>query len=114
MEFQHKNLADGRWQEFSLAQQLAHIGSEVSRAARWQGKDDKLFWGAVTRASELFYLTLKGRLRHSQLKEIARLHEVFCDAVSGGNEYGTKLNDLERYFFYFAMRSNSKSSLRGA
>lgn len=54
MEFKHKRLASGRWYRLSLTEQLANIGSEVSRAAGWQGKDEKLFWGAVERALGLF------------------------------------------------------------
>ena len=32
--FQHQSLAEGRWFTLSLAEQLANIGSEVSRAIR--------------------------------------------------------------------------------
>jgi hypothetical protein len=108
MEFQHKELASGRWQQFSLAEQLAHIGSEVSRAIRWQGKDEKLFWGAVERASELFYLTLADPRHSRRLKELTRLNELFCDGVLGAKEYGTQLKDLEHYFFHFAFYSQRK------
>lgn len=110
MEFQHKGLAGGKWQQFSLAEQLAHIGSEVSRASRWEGKDEKLFWGAVGRALELFYLTLADSRHRSRLKEPARLHELFCDAALGGKEYNTKLKDLESYFFYFAIFSKKQKN----
>jgi hypothetical protein len=33
-----------RWQALTLAEQLGNIGSEVGRAAKWQGKDDKSFF----------------------------------------------------------------------
>ena len=105
MKFQHKELSNGRWQKLSLADQFAHIGSEVSRAIRWQGRDEKLFWSSVERALELFYLTMSDfRWRH-RLKEITRLHEVFCDAVMGGKEYNSQLQEVERYFFHFAVYS---------
>ena len=39
----HKESASGRWIQFSLAEQMANIGSEVSRASKWQGKDEKIF-----------------------------------------------------------------------
>lgn len=105
MELRHKELSEGRWHRLSLAEQFANIGSEVSRAARWQGKDERLFWSAVERALELFYLTMSdSRWRH-RLKEITRLHEVFCDAVLGGREYHSSLRDIERYFFHFALYS---------
>ena len=34
----HQDLADGRWWELSLAEQLGHVGSEVSRAIRWRSR----------------------------------------------------------------------------
>lgn len=102
MPYLHKIAAEGRWQEMSLAKQMANIGSEVGRAAKWQGKDDKIFFGAVTRALELFDLTLEdSRWRGGRLLELGRLKEVFCDGVLGGKEYKTDLYDLEKYFYPF-------------
>ena len=103
MVIYHKDLAKRRWFQLSLAEQFANIGSEVGRAKRGQGKDKKLFWGAVERALELFDLTLQDLRWRKRLREIARLREVFCDAVMGGREYGSKLRDLEKYFLYFAI-----------
>ncbi|MBU0533519.1 MAG: hypothetical protein KJ887_01780 [Candidatus Omnitrophica bacterium] len=103
MKTYHKDLTKGRWQTLSLAEQLANIGSEVSRAGRWQQKDSKLFWSAVERALELFYLTIADTRWKSRLKELTRLREIFCDAVLGGKEYGSTLQSLEQYFFYFAL-----------
>ena len=102
MVFQHKELAAGRWFELSLAEQMGNIGSEVSRASRWQGKDEKLFQGAVERALELFDLTLSDERWRGRRREIARAREVFCDAVYGGKLYQSFLPDLKRYFDYFA------------
>lgn len=101
----HKDLATGGWQKLSLAQQLGNIGTEVSRARRWFGKDQKIYNGAVRRALELFDLTLADPRWRGRLREIARLREVFCDAITGGKEYKSTLKDLERYFFYFAFLS---------
>ncbi len=105
----HKELASGRWQSFSLAEQLGNIGSEVSRASRSRGKDEKLFWGAVERALELFDLTLADPRWRGRLREIARAREVFCDAVYGGKLYQSSFPDLVRYFdlFAFAARRNN-------
>jgi hypothetical protein len=99
----HMGLAAGRWHRFSLAAQLGNIGSEVSRAAANQGKDEKRFWGAVERGLELFDMTLADKRWRARLKEIGRAREVFCDAVLGGREYGSTLADLDRYFTYFAL-----------
>lgn len=101
----HHNLASGNWQKLSLAEQLGNIGSEVSRARRWLGKDQKSYDGAVERALELFDLTLGDPRWRKRLREIARLREVFCDAITGGKEYGSTLKDLERDLFYFAFLS---------
>ncbi len=93
----------------SLVEQLGNIGSEVGRAARWQNKDEKIFWGAVSRALELFNLTLTdSRWRGARAWEISRAEEVFCDGVLGGGEYGTQLSDLEKYFMPFAMAARNR------
>lgn len=102
-KFLHKELASGKWQKLSLAEQLANIGSEVSRARRWFGRNQKIYEGAVQRALELFDLTLGDSRWRGRLREIGRVREVFCDAITGGREYESTLNDLERYLFYFAI-----------
>lgn len=101
-KFIHKELASGRWFELSLMEQLANIGSEVSRARKWKGKDEKIFWGAVERTLELFDLTLEDKRWRGRLREIARARELFCDAIYGGKEYKTTLEDLDQYFFHYA------------
>mgnify|MGYP001618739805 CR=1 FL=1 len=99
----HKGLAEGRWRELSLCEQLANIGGEVSRAQAWQTRDSKIFEGAVSRALELFELTLDDPRWRGRGREIARSREVFLDAISGGKEYQSSLGDLVRYFDQFAL-----------
>src|SRR3989344_8321404 len=101
MEYLHKNLANGNWQKLSLAEQLANIGSEVGKAAKWQNKDRQLFEGATQRALELLDLTIEDPRWRKRLRETARLREVFCDALQKKQEYKTTLKDLEHYFFPF-------------
>jgi len=103
MAFRHKELAMGRWQKFSLAEQLGNIGSEVLRASHQENKNEKLFWGAVERGLELFDLTLDDPRWKGRRREIARAREVFCDAVYGGKLYKSSLQDLTRYFDIFAL-----------
>lgn len=98
-----------RWITLSLANQLGNIGSEVGRARKWQGKDEQLFWGAVTRAFELFDLTQADSRWYRRSAELNRARESFADAVLGGTEYGSTLADLEPYFMQFAMLSASRS-----
>lgn len=106
MQFQHKELAAGRWYKLSLAEQMGNIGSEVSRAIKAKG-DSKRFDAAIGRAFELLYLTISDVRWRKRLKELTRARELFADAVLGGKEYGTKLEDLDRYFYYFAFASRA-------
>ena len=103
MNTQHHALAQGGWSELTLMEQLGNIGSEVARTARWRGKDEQLAKGAVVRALELFDLTIQDQRWKQRLKEITRAREVFCDTVEGGMMYHTSLDDLDRYFFVFAL-----------
>jgi len=103
MAIQHKNLAAGGWQKLSLMEQMANIGSEVSRALHWQNKDEKLYKNAIDRALELLDLTIGDPRWQNRLKEIVRTRELLCDAILGGKEYKTSLKDLDRYFLNFAL-----------
>lgn len=101
-KFLHKELAEGKWFQLSLAEQLASIGSEVSRAKKWQGKDKNIFLAAVERALDLFDLTLSDKRWKGRLGEIARAREIFCDTFFGGSNYHNSFEDIERYFLPFA------------
>lgn len=102
MALQHKELAGGRWFSLTLSEQLGNIGSEAHRAAVSRGGNDENFRSAFRRALELIDLTLADPRHRGRLKEIARLRELFCDAVSGGTAYGSKLEDIDRYLLQFA------------
>lgn len=93
----------------SLAEQLGNIGSEVGRAAKWQGRDDSSYWGAVTRALELFDITQMDTRWKKRRPEIDRAREIFADAVLGGREYGSSLKSLEKYFMPFAIAVQMQS-----
>ncbi len=109
MAFQHQELASGKWQKLSLLEQLGNIGSEVGRARRFQGKDDKLYNAAVERALELFDLTLSDQRWKGRWREIARAREIFLDAAAGGKEFNTSLEDLDKYFLPFALAARRDS-----
>lgn len=104
----HPGLADGRWQTFSLAEQLANVGSEVGRLRRAAGRDEGLAARAFERALELLDLTLADPRWRGRLREIARARELLCDATLGGGDYGTTLEDLDRYFLTFAMLARAQ------
>ena len=103
MVFHHKELATGRWHMLTLAEQLGNIGSEVSRAAVAQGKDEERFQNAFERALELFDLTLEDPRWKGRKGEIARAREVFCDAAYGGALYKSSFDELVRYCDEFAL-----------
>ena len=105
-ERQHRDIAGGRWHHLSLAEQFGNIGSEISRAIRWSGKNPDTARSALYRALELFDLTLDDP-RHRQsaprLREIARTREVVVDFFAGSNEYGSTSASLMKYFDQFAL-----------
>lgn len=102
MAFQHQALASGRWHTMSLSEQMGNIGSEVHRARLAENTNEQRFINARDRALELFAFTLADARWRGRLREIARVHEIFCDAVLGGKEYSSRLEDLEKYFDQFA------------
>lgn len=108
--FIHKELAGGRWFMLPLAEQLANIATEVGRARRCQGTDQRRFQAAVHRALDLFDLTLLDRRWKNRHYEIARARELFCAAAEGDNRYRADLADVERYFQPFALLA---AKLRG-
>ena len=103
---QHRDLAAGRWWELSLAEQRGNIGSEISRATRWPGRNDGLARGALERALELFDLTLddpRHRCSEARLRELARAREVVVDFFDGPNDYHSTAAGLQKYFDAYAI-----------
>lgn len=100
----HKDLAAGRWEQMPLVEQLGHVGSEISRAVRWTGRNPELARSAFYRALELLDLTLADS-RHSlpRRREVARAREVVVDFFDGPNEYGATAASLQKYFDAFAV-----------
>jgi len=107
MSHQHASLAAGRWHALPLAEQLANVGSDVARAHRWQGKDPELCEQAFGRALELLDLTIGDPRWNGRRKELTRVREFLCDAMLGGNEYGSDLASLDRYFYPFAVAARA-------
>lgn len=98
---QHDSLAAGRWQQFTICEQLGHVGSEVGRARRAVGNETR-FWSATTRAFELLDLTIADPRWISRLRELLLAREFLADAVLGGHAYQSTMEDMDRYFFQFA------------
>ena len=105
---QHKSLAEGKWFKLSLCEQLGNIGSEVNRAIKARDNPIRLE-NAFIRGLELFDLTISDPRLRGRLKELLRARELFCDAIFGGQEYGTSLEDLNKYFYHFAVAARANT-----
>lgn len=103
MNAKHAELQAGRWFELSLCEQLGNVGSEINRAVKFSGQDPRLFENAFFRALELLDLTLADPRWRNRLKEIARAREALCSTFAGAGAYSTSLDDLNRYFYRFAL-----------
>jgi hypothetical protein len=88
-------------------EQLGNVGSDVARAARWDGKDQLRCQHAFERALELLDLTIADDRWRGRKKELTRARELLCDAMFGGHTYGSDLSSLDRYFFHFAMAARA-------
>ena len=106
---QHREAANGGWQALSLAAQLGHVGSEVSRALKWRTRNVEIARNAFYRALELLDLTLddpRHRTSTARLREIARAREVLVDFLDGRNDYHSTPETLQRYFDAFAVAAS--------
>jgi hypothetical protein len=107
----HREMAAGRWWQLTLAEQLGHVGSEVSRTMRWSTRDARIAQGAMDRALELLDLTLddpRHRRSVARLREIARLREVLVDFLVGPNAYGSTGPALQKYFDAYAFAARNQ------
>ena len=99
----HEDLAQGRWQTMTLAEQLGNVGSEFSRAikAREAGNQGR-FENASDRFLELLDLTVVDpRWRGYRRRELARVKEASGETLYGIDQSGAA--SLEKYFFQFAL-----------
>lgn len=109
MNYQHKQLASGRWNELSLAEQMANVGSEVERTINWKKKNNAGYsQRAFERALELLDLTLSDARNKNRLREIARVREALIDYFAFGNTYHSSDGKWKNYFiaFNFAARTS--------
>ena len=98
----HKDLAEGRWEKMSLLEQMANIGSEISRALNWKKKNNKEYMDkAVYRALELLSLTLASKHSFARYKELARVREAVIDYFYGENIFASSDKLWRSYFDHF-------------
>ena len=107
----HIGLAAGRWNELTLLEQLANVGSEVGRATRAKalGNDERLA-GALGRCLELFDLTIADVRWRFRRREITRAREIVCDFLVGDNVYSSTAGSLDAYFLPFAVAARRMHS----
>ena len=109
----HAELAAGRWEMFPLALQIAHIGSEVSRACKAkESTNDVRMQSALDRMLELIDMTLSDPKNRYRLREVCRMREVLCDFLVGDNIYHSTRHSLDRYFLQFAVAAKCVSEKR--
>jgi hypothetical protein len=93
-----------RWHQFSLAEQMGNIGSEISRAYFFeQNQDSQQRTKALERTLELVSLTIDDKRYLGRLKELCRLQELIADLYSQSGIYSVTLADLLNYFMPFAV-----------
>jgi len=106
MNYQHQQLASGRWQEMTFFEQMANIGSEVERTINWKQKNNPEYsQKAFERALELLDLTLVDPKNKKRLKELTRLRELLADYFSFNNSYHSSDQSWKNYFFGFTFAS---------
>ncbi len=109
MTLQHKKLAEGQWSRMPFLEQMANVGSEVSRALNWQNKgNDEYSRKATYRALELIDLTLDSVKSFTRIKELTRLREAIVDYFCGTNQFSSSEVLWRRYFdnFNYSVRRN--------
>jgi hypothetical protein len=93
-----------RWNSFSIHTQMANIGAEIGRAAKWKEKSkNEMSLNALYRALELIDFTIADPKNESVLKELCRIREVACDYIVGENIYKSTLEGWDKYFYPYSV-----------
>jgi hypothetical protein len=108
MTYFHRNLKKGGWNQLTLIEQMANIGSEVSRTINWKKKSQPDAQKSFYRALELIEFTLDDDKNRKRVKEINRVKEMLIDWYLGNPLYQSSDQDWQKYFlqFNFAARIN--------
>ncbi|MBN2241448.1 MAG: hypothetical protein JW793_02065 [Acidobacteria bacterium] len=102
MTRRHRELASGRWNGLSFAEQMANVGSEIERTLSWKRKGrPEISSRAFERALELLDLTVADPKNRGRLKELLRVREAVSDHFYFDNCYGSTPESWQRYFNCF-------------
>jgi hypothetical protein len=105
---QHRDLAAGRWFQFSLVEQMANTGSEVERALGWKERGNTEYsTRAVERALELLDLTIADARNRGRLRELTRVREALVDYFYAENQFGSSTARWRTYFGAFAFAARA-------
>jgi hypothetical protein len=109
MSPQHRELAEGRWNLLSFAEQMANIGSEIERTISWRKKGRlEISSRAFERALELMDLTIADAKNLTRLRELLRVREAISDHFYFDNFYQSTPESWQRYFGSFLIAARGK------
>lgn len=98
------------WYRYSIFEQMANIGIEVSRAISWRKKkNQKMFLNAFYRALELIDFTVADEKNRKYLKEILRIREVLANYFIGDNVYRLTDEGWEKYFYPYMLAARRRN-----
>ncbi len=104
MNYIHSLEAKEDWLKRPIEYQMGNIGSEVSRALRWDGKNQARADKAVDRALELFDFTIEANVsKHARLTEVLKARDEFCDYFFANNSYRTDPVRMQKYYDGFVV-----------
>jgi hypothetical protein len=101
MTYFHQDLKKGGWNQLTLIEQMANIGSEVSRTINWKKKSQPDAQKSFYRALELIEFTLDDAKNKKRVKEINRVKEMLIDWYLGNPLYRSSDQDWQKYFLQF-------------
>lgn len=109
MNFEHKELAGGRWLELSFFEQMANIGSEIERTIKWRNRGNSEYsQKAFDRSLELLWLTIGDNRNRKRLRELTRVREALIDFFMFNNDYGSSDVLWQKYFYHFTYAARRK------
>lgn len=109
MDYQHKNLAAGRWKELDFLGQMANVGSEVERAIKWKNKNKPDYSRrSFERALELLDITIADEKNKKRLRELLRVRETLADYFAFSNLYKSTDEVWQKYFLAFGVAARAK------
>lgn len=99
----NENLTEERWFRLSFFEQMANLGSEVSRVIKWKKNDQERSGRAFESALELLDLIIADEKNKTKPKliELCRLREVLADYFCFDNVYGSNDEKWNSYFYGF-------------